>query len=327
MAELALQVVDQTSRAAAVQRQQQSMELFRPASFKEAREFAEYLSDSGMVPKPYIGKPAAIIATWQHSLELGVGLMQGLQGISNINGTPAVFGDLGWALVQNHPDFVDSIEELDDTYAICTLKRRGRSDKTRKYTLQDAKIADLLGKDNWKKNPRRMLQWRARSWAMRDQFPDSLKGMVIFEEAQDYPGITIEGQQPSAPSTPAVAAEQKLAAEETIGQSGGSEFYKRYRASGWTPEESKKFLADTFQIGPPHNDKNSKDIPASKKEQALAWASSPSPIKVAVDEAFGVLGFTQDERVAFFALHKDFKTVHEALLAEAQKRDAAERGE
>lgn len=327
MAESALQVVDQTSRAAAVQRQQQSMELFRPASFKEAREFAEYLSDSGMVPKPYIGKPAAIIATWQHSLELGVGLMQGLQGIANINGTPAVFGDLGWALVQNHPDFVDSIEELDDTYAICTLKRRGRSDKTRKYTLQDAKIADLLGKDNWKKNPRRMLQWRARSWAMRDQFPDSLKGMVIFEEAQDYPGTTIEGQQPSAPSTPAVAAEQKPAAEETIGQSGGSAFFKAYKASGWTPEEAKKWLADNLQIGPPHDQRNSKDIPASKKEQAFAWANGPAPIKIAVDEKFEALGFKHEERVAFFGQYKDFVAVHEALIAEINKRDAAERGE
>jgi hypothetical protein len=325
MAESSLQIASSSSRAAALQRQQESAELFRPTSFGEALEFAKVLADSGMVPKAYAGRPAAIIATWQHGLELGVGLMQALQGISNINGNPSVFGDLGWALVQNHPDFVDSIEEVTDTYAVCTLKRRGRTDKTWKYTLDMAKQNDLLGKDNWKKNPKRMLQWRARSWAMRDQFPDSLKGMVIAEEASDYDGRTIDAPPSSPNSSPALTT--SVEPELTIGQSGGSDWYKKYKSNGWTPDESKKWLADNLQIGPPHNEKNSKDIPTSKKDAAFAWANTPSPIKLAVNEAFDLLEFKPDERAAFFALHKDFKTVHEALLAEAQKRDAAERGE
>ncbi len=35
--------------------------------------------------------------------------------------------------------------------------------------------------------PKRMLQLRARGFALRDAFPDVLKGLVTAEEAQDYP--------------------------------------------------------------------------------------------------------------------------------------------
>jgi hypothetical protein len=51
--------------------------------------------------------------------------------------------------------------------------------------MEDAKRAGLLGKDNWKNYPRRMLQMRARSWALRDCFSDVLLGMRLAEELQD----------------------------------------------------------------------------------------------------------------------------------------------
>jgi hypothetical protein len=321
MAESAIQI--SSPRTAAIQKQQESAELFKPTSFAEALEFAKVLADSGMVPKAYAGKPAAIIATWQHGLELGVGLMQALQGISNINGNPSVFGDLGWALVQNHPDFVDSIEEVTDTYAVCTLKRRGRSDKTWKYTIEMAKQNELLGKDNWKKNPKRMLQWRARSWCMRDQFPDSLKGMVIYEEAQDYPGETIEGQpvaQIAAPPPPPPA-------EETVGTEGGTEFYNLYRDHGRTVDEAKKWLAENFQIGAPHNDKDSRAIPKSRFEEAKKWASTKTPAREEADKLFETLGFTEDEGRKFRKDQKfNWPAVVAALKAEIEKRDKQELG-
>jgi len=169
-----------------------------------------------------------------------------------------------------------------------------------------------------------MLQMRARSFAIRDQFPDVLKGIATAEEAQDYAGgETIE----APPQSSAPAAEQKPAAEETIGQAGGSAFYKAYKASGWTPEEAKAFLRDTFQIGQPHNDKNSKDIPVSKKDEAFKWADKPAPIKVAVTDKFNILEFTPEERVAFFTQHKDFVTVDSELAAEIVRRNKEELGE
>lgn len=278
---------------------QNSISLFQPTSFNEAWEFAKVLADSGMVPKAYVSKPAAIISTWQLATELNVGLMQALQGVSNINGTPAVFGDLGWALVQNHPDFVDSIEDIQDTFAVCTLKRKGRTDVTRKYTLDMAKNAMLMGKDNWKNHPRRMLQWRARSWAMRDLFADALKGMVIYEEAIDNPSVdtpeppkiqatvnvtkvsekTAPAETPSNQPTPAESslASDGLTKEETtqiatITIPQAKEYFRAYTAAGKLPEESKAFLKKMF------NFEDSRMIPEDAYGYCMEEAKAGFPV-------------------------------------------------
>lgn len=333
MAETAALVA--SPRAQAIQKQQETAEIFRPSSFTEAMEFAKVLSESGMVPKPYVGKPGAIIAAWQHGLELGVGLFQALGGISNINGNVAVYGDLGWALVQNHPDFVDSIEEVSDTKATCTLKRRGRSDKTQTYTIEMAKQNELLGKDNWKKNPRRMLQWRARSWAMRDQFPDALKGMVIYEEAQDYPGPTIDAE-PLPQKT-----EQKPAEPEDppIGPEKASQWYNAYKANGHTPKDSKKWLKENLGIEAP---KDSRDIPSSKFGLAMEWANSkvaaeakeeptktePNPAEVSEDEknareGFSIIGWNEKEIGRFVEQYNgDWAKINEEVKRLVDKRTA-----
>ena len=41
-----------------------------------------------------------------------------------------------------------------------------------------------------------MLQMRARGFALRDAFPDVLKGLITAEEAQDYPTEVIEAPKP-----------------------------------------------------------------------------------------------------------------------------------
>jgi hypothetical protein len=302
-------------------------ETFAPRTLAEAMEFAKLVLDSGFAPKAYQGKnPASIVIALQLGLELNLQPMQALQSIALINNTPAVFGDTALALIKASPNFDSIVETLDETTmtATCMVKRRGQPPVTRTFSKVDATTAGLWAKAGpWTQYPKRMLQMRARSFAIRDQFPDVLKGIATAEEAQDYAvGETIEGQPQS--SAPAPAAEK---AEETIGQAGGSDFYKRYKASGWLPEEAKVWLRDNLQIGQPHNDKNSKDIPASKKEQAFAWADSLSPIKTAVNEKFETLGFTHDERVAFFTAHKDFATVDKELAAEIERRNKEQRGE
>ena len=58
---------------------------------------------------------------------------------------------------------------------------------TRTFSQEDAKRANLWGKAGpWTAYPKRMLQMRARSFALRDSFPDALKGVGISEEVRDY---------------------------------------------------------------------------------------------------------------------------------------------
>jgi hypothetical protein len=54
-----------------------------------------------------------------------------------------------------------------------------------RFSVGDAKKANLWGKAGpWTAYPRRMLQWRARGWAIRDAAPNLLFGMTA-EELQD----------------------------------------------------------------------------------------------------------------------------------------------
>jgi len=83
------------------------------------------------------------------------------------------------------------ISSADDSYGYrCSAKRRGEPNiVVNEFTFGDAKNARLLDKDGpWKTyGPRRMCRMRARSWTLRDAFPDVLKGLAMREEVVDIP--------------------------------------------------------------------------------------------------------------------------------------------
>jgi hypothetical protein len=166
---------------------------FAPQTMTEAIEFSSMLSRSQMVPKNYQNKPEDILVAVQWGYEIGLAPLQALQNISVINGKPSVYGDAAMALVQASPvceDVQESIEGdgTSNPVAICRVKRRGRSEVVSKYSVEDAKRAGLWGKQGpWSQYPKRMLQMRARGFALRDAFPDVLKGLITAEEAQDMP--------------------------------------------------------------------------------------------------------------------------------------------
>lgn len=159
---------------------------FQPQSFGELVEFAKMIGHSGMVPKDYVNNPGAILVAIQMGAEVGLGPMAALQNIAVINGRPSVWGDAGLAIVKSHPDFVSIVEEIGDTAARCTICRRNEPDVVRAFSRDDAKQAGLLGKSGpWSQYPKRMLQMRARWLAMRDQFPDALRGIGAADEEVD----------------------------------------------------------------------------------------------------------------------------------------------
>jgi len=163
-----------------------------PTTFAEAERFAVMMAKSTMVPQDYRGKPENIMFAMQFGAELGLSPLQSLQSISNINGKWAVYGDALLAIVLASPLCEDVIERLDgeddNLRAICEARRRGAAPKIQMFSVADAKKASLWGKQGpWTQYPRRMLQWRARGFALRDAFPDLLRGVITVEEARDIP--------------------------------------------------------------------------------------------------------------------------------------------
>jgi len=163
------------------------------ASFDDAFRFSKMVAASEFAPKDFRGKPESCLLAIQHGSEIGLSPMQSLQNIACINGRPAIWGDAALAVAMASPvceSVTETIDgEGDNMVATCTAKRRGYEKPTVvRFTVADAKKAGLWGKSGpWTQYPRRMLQLRARGFALRDAFPDVLKGLVTAEEAQDYP--------------------------------------------------------------------------------------------------------------------------------------------
>jgi hypothetical protein len=138
--------------------------------------------------------------------------MQSLQSIACINGRPSVWGDAALALVIGSPvceyvrETVDG--EGDAMVATCEAKRRGyEKASVVRFSVADAKKAGLWGKTGpWTQYSRRMLQMRARGFALRDAFPDVLRGLVTAEEAQDYPHAEPAREPAREPLTSSVKA-------------------------------------------------------------------------------------------------------------------------
>ncbi len=159
-----------------------------PNSIESAWRLSEVIAASGMAPKTYGTDPNKIMVGMLAGMEIGLTPFAALQSIAVINGNPSLWGDgaLALALASN---LVEDMDETDDGHkATCTIKRVGRATPiVRTFDMDDAKKAGLAGKAGpWTQYPARMRQMRARAFALRDGFPDVLKGLRVAEETQDY---------------------------------------------------------------------------------------------------------------------------------------------
>lgn len=159
-----------------------------PSNLAEALEFSKLISESDITPRDYKNKPGNVLVAVAMGAEIGLAPLAALQSIAVINGRPSVWGDAMLALIRASPNFESIDEQQTDQEAVCTVKRRGEPSRTVVFTCEDAKRAKLWNKEGpWQQYPKRMLQMRARAFALRDTFPDILKGLAIREEAQDLP--------------------------------------------------------------------------------------------------------------------------------------------
>lgn len=196
--------------------------LANPQNFDEAMRIANVLANSDMVPKDYKGKPENCLVALQWGADVGLPGLQALQNIAVINGRPSIWGDAALALVMAHPAYAGHREwmegEGENRVACCAVTRKGSPEHVQRFSVADAKKATLWGKQGpWQQYPDRMMQMRARGFALRDRFADALRGLSIGEESQDIterdmgtverepvpPAATQQPEEPRAPALPA----------------------------------------------------------------------------------------------------------------------------
>lgn len=149
-----------------------------------------------------------IFVCFMYGCSLELQPLQALQGIAVVNGIPSLYGDLLYAICKSRAK-VQVTENWDDNnkVAYCRVERPGYQPVEQTFGFNDAIFAGLMVQDPktgylrgnkegpWSAYPKRMCQMRARSLALRDQCPDLLRGLAIYEEAADIPAEQAESSE------------------------------------------------------------------------------------------------------------------------------------
>lgn len=177
-----------------------------PRTIDEAWRLAVAMARSGLTPKG-VQRPEQVLTAIMAGAELGLPPFQAVQSIAVINGRPTLWGDGLLAVVQAKgvrlKEWFEG--EGEGLTAFCTCTRPGDDEEpvTRSFSTADAKKAGLWmkkgnqGQDTpWVTYPARMLQMRARSWAIRDACSDLTRGVVVREEAVDAEFTDVTTEEP-----------------------------------------------------------------------------------------------------------------------------------
>lgn len=201
-------------------------------SFDDVWRFASTVVQSGLAPKGLTTVASVFVAT-VNGMELGIPHFAAVANTAVINGRPTLWGDIVLGLVRSSGELerirewwelngkrVDRIPAvLDDTLtAVCEVKRSGAEPVVATFSVAQAKRAKLWEKEGpWSQYPERMLKSRARTFALRDEFGDVLKGVRIAEEAADIVDmdpsqVTVEtvSNPPAAPAAVAATRARKV---------------------------------------------------------------------------------------------------------------------
>lgn len=190
---------------------------------------AEIMFKGGITPLG-MTNPHTLAAVILSGLEVGLCPTQAVGSIMLTNGRLSIYGDAALALVRASGLLTSITEELsgegDARRCVCKVTRKGESERAFSFSMAEAKQAGLIdrarGKDGkgsgpWVTYPDRMLMFRARGYAMRDVFPDVLRGLAMHEVEADGEGAV--GTVGTAGATaPRVAQVETVT--ETVTESG-----------------------------------------------------------------------------------------------------------
>lgn len=155
-------------------------------------EYARFISEGDLLPVAYRKKPANVLIAIGLARALRIEPTQALYEVYVVNGRPSVSANLMAALVRRagHRLRVDG----DATTCTATLIRSDDPEApfTATWTLDQARLAGLAGKDTWKQYPAAMLRARAIADVVRQGASEAVLGMQYArEELQDVTVVDV----------------------------------------------------------------------------------------------------------------------------------------
>jgi hypothetical protein len=258
-------------------------------------KLAKTISQTEMVPAELSGRWDAITAAFLRGYEMGIPPMQSLDSFNIIQGKVGLKPEAMRALIfdAGHEIILEDLNDAEgNLYGILATCHRktwpGERWMEYRYTLDDARQMGLLGKDNWKKMPRAMLDARVTAGAGRRYFADILAGMSYTpEELRDFSRTEQEAppsasQQPPAeipaPAPTATTSGDQTATAEPVDSAppGASP-----SSSQSSPPETKPKRARGAKTSP----KAADGPPAAPTSEAAAATAPPSAEQPSLDSS------------------------------------------
>jgi hypothetical protein len=156
-----------------------------PAEWAMLQSQAEMVIESGLLPDS-IKSPAAALVIMLKGRELGLPPLMALSTIHVIKGKPSLSAEAVAALIYDrHGDGALRVIESTDERCTIAYKRRSWSDYDRlSWTLEQARAADLLREERWRKWPAAMLRARCITAIGKLAFADVLGGFDTSDGAE-----------------------------------------------------------------------------------------------------------------------------------------------
>ena len=168
----------------------------------EVGQLAHAIANTDFVPKAMRGNEAAIVAAIMYGDEVGLSPMQSLAKIAVIDGKPSLAAEGQRALILAAGHYIWP-EDFTTTKVTWAGRRHDLDTISRvTWTLDDAKKANLAGKQNWRTYPRAMLSARASAELARAVFADVIGGLAATEENEDSGDVVETGAHEPAAGGP-----------------------------------------------------------------------------------------------------------------------------
>lgn len=174
------------------------IELHQPQSpLADQMKYAQAVSSANLLPAAYRGKPADIMLAMGLGQAMGLSPAESMYRIDVIQGKPTASAELIASNVRKAGHKLRMKVTENPPSATCTIIRSDDPDEPISITrdVAWARQMDLLGKDNYKKQPSTMLAWRAISACARLACSEALYGVnYTADEMYDLsvPGEVIE---------------------------------------------------------------------------------------------------------------------------------------
>lgn len=239
-------------------------------------DYARTVSTAALLPQAYRGKPADILIAMGLGRAMGLTPEESLYRIDVIQGKPTASAELIAANVRKAGHKLRVRVDEQAVSATATIIRADDPEFEHTVTRDAAwaKQMGLTGKDNYKKQPVTMLQWRAITAVARQACPEALYGvsytpdeMVDLRPATPPQTMTVESFQ-AAPEPAADVTDAETVEDITKEQAG--RLGELLKAAGMGSADAKDEALAYYEATIGRRVESTKDLTAAEADQVIA---------------------------------------------------------